>query len=245
MDFLNRAIGQITDLFKSMTPAARVTSGLLLAVILVSLAFLVNQVGSDQDAYLMGGEVFSSAQLHNMEAAFAKAQLSEYRIEGNRIKVASGKQSVYMGCCWLTTSGACPLQPSRKYLERTVGSSSIMQDKDLRRQATKIATQKELQLILSNMRGIQKAAVMYDVEEAGPFGKNRIVTASVSVMTSTGLAAGRRTSPHDPPHGRTGHRRQSGQHQRHRSERPGLSWLERRRNHRRQRRSLWIAETNV
>jgi flagellar M-ring protein FliF len=184
MDFLNRAIGQLTDLFKSMTPAARVTSGLLLVVILVSLAFLFNQVGSDQDAYLMGGEVFSSAQLHNMEAAFAKAQLSEYRIEGNRIKVSNGKQSVFMGA--LADAGALP-PTFGKYLERTIGSSSIMQDKDLRRQATKIATQNELQLILSNMRGIETAAVMYDVEEAGPFGKNRSVTASVSVKTNTGM----------------------------------------------------------
>ena len=37
------------------------------------------------------------------------------------------------------------------------------------------------------MRGIETAAVMYDVEESGPFGKSRSVTASVSVKTSTGM----------------------------------------------------------
>ena len=114
MDFLNRAVGQLTDLFKSMTPGARLTAGLLLVMIVVSMAFLVNRVGSDQDAFLMGGEVFSSPQLHNMEAAFAKANLNDYRIEGNRIHVSSGKQSVYMGA--LADAGALP-PTFGKYLE--------------------------------------------------------------------------------------------------------------------------------
>ena len=184
MDFLNRAVGQLTDLFKSMTPGARMTAGLLLVLIVVSLGFLVNRVGSDQDAYLMGGEVFSSPQLHNMEAAFAKANLNDYRIEGNRIHVSSGKQSVYMGA--LADAGALP-PTFGKALEKVVATNSFWADKELRRQATKIATQNELQLILSNMRGIETAAVMYDVEESGPFGKSRSVTASVSVKTSTGL----------------------------------------------------------
>ena len=184
MDFLNRAVGQVTDLLKSMTPGARVTAGLLLTMVVISLAFLVGKVGSDPDAFLMGGEVFSSAHLHNMEAAFAKANLSDYRIEGNRIRVTAGKQSAYIGA--LADAGALP-PTFGKYLERTVGSSSIMQDKALRQQATKIATQNELQLILSAMRGIETAAVMYDVEESGPFGKSRSVTATVCVKTSDGM----------------------------------------------------------
>ena len=37
------------------------------------------------------------------------------------------------------------------------------------------------------MRGIETAAVMYDVEESGPFGKSRSITASVCVKTSDGM----------------------------------------------------------
>ncbi len=184
MDFLNRAFGQVTDLLKSMTPGARITAALLLTMVVVSLAFLLGHVGSAPDTFLMGGEVFSSAQLHNMEAAFAKANLSDYQIEGNRIRVSAGKQSAFIGA--LADAGALP-PTFGKYLERTVGSSSIMQDKELRRQATKIATQNELQLILSAMRGIETAAVMYDVEESGPFGKSRSITATVCVKTSDGM----------------------------------------------------------
>ena len=184
MDFLNRAIGQLTDLFKSMTPGSRLTAGLLLVTVVVSMAFLVNRVGSDQDAFLMGGEVFSPGQLHIMEGAFAKANLSDYRIEGNRVHVSAGKQSAYMGA--LADAEALP-PTFGKYLEKAVTATGPFADKEQRRQATKIATQNELQLILSNMRGIEAASVMYDVEETGPFGKVRSVTGSVSVTTSTGM----------------------------------------------------------
>ena len=40
MDFLNKAFAQLSDLFRSMTPAARITAGLLLAVVVVSLVYL-------------------------------------------------------------------------------------------------------------------------------------------------------------------------------------------------------------
>jgi flagellar M-ring protein FliF len=87
----------------------------------------------------------------------------------------------------LADGGALP-PTFGKYLEKVVGTQSFLfAPTDLRKQATKIATQNELQLILSNMRGIETAAVMYDVEESGPFGKSRSVTASVSVKTSTGM----------------------------------------------------------
>ena len=40
MDFLNKAFAQLSDLFRSMTPGARLTAGLLLVVVIVSLGYL-------------------------------------------------------------------------------------------------------------------------------------------------------------------------------------------------------------
>ena len=42
MDFLNKAYAQIADLFRTMTPGARITAGLLLVVVVVSLGYLFN-----------------------------------------------------------------------------------------------------------------------------------------------------------------------------------------------------------
>ena len=40
MDFLNKAFAQVADLFRSMTPGARLTAGLLLVVVVVSVGYL-------------------------------------------------------------------------------------------------------------------------------------------------------------------------------------------------------------
>jgi flagellar M-ring protein FliF len=42
VDFINKAMAQLGDLFRSMTPGARMTTVLLLIVIVVSVAFLFN-----------------------------------------------------------------------------------------------------------------------------------------------------------------------------------------------------------
>ena len=97
MDFLNRAQAQVSDLFRSMTPGARITAALLLAVVLISLAYLFTYQVSGSEAYLMGGESFPPSHLGAMEAAFDKAGLSSYEFEGNKIRVPRGQQSRYMG----------------------------------------------------------------------------------------------------------------------------------------------------
>src|SRR5215212_5090324 len=95
MDFLNKASAQFVELFRSMTPGARMTSAVLLVVAVVSVAFLFNQQATGPDAYLMGGEMFSPSQLRDMQAALGKAGL-EAQIDGARVKVPSGQQSKYM-----------------------------------------------------------------------------------------------------------------------------------------------------
>ena len=64
MDFLNKSIAQLNDLFRSMSPGARITSGLLLVVVLVSLVFLFRFETSSPDDYLLAGHMFSSRELN-------------------------------------------------------------------------------------------------------------------------------------------------------------------------------------
>ena len=121
MDFLNKAFAQVSELFKSMTAAARITAGMLLVVIVISLGFLFQRQSSGPDAYLMGGEPFPAAQLPAMEAAFAKANLSAAVIEGNRVRVPRGQQAAYMGA--LADAGALPPNFG-SYLEKALASES-------------------------------------------------------------------------------------------------------------------------
>src|SRR5215470_9963560 len=96
MDFLNQAIAQVSDLFRSMTPGARITAGLLLAVVVVSVGYLFQQQAAGPDEYLFGGEYLTDGQLNQIDAAIAKANLSNYRREGNRILVPAGQKAAYL-----------------------------------------------------------------------------------------------------------------------------------------------------
>ena len=63
MDFLNKSFAQLRELFLSMTPGARLTTGLLLAVVVVSVVYLFRVEVAGSNTYLMGGEPFSADQL--------------------------------------------------------------------------------------------------------------------------------------------------------------------------------------
>src|SRR5262249_35957464 len=96
MDFLSKAYGQLVDLFKSMTPGARISAALLLTMVVVSLAYLLNHTSGGQGALLMGGESFNANQLAQIQAAFGKANLHDARVEGSQIRVPVGKEATYM-----------------------------------------------------------------------------------------------------------------------------------------------------
>ena len=93
MDFLNKSLAQVSELFRSMTPGARLTAGLLLAVVVVSMGYLFRQSAAGPDAFLFGGEALSDGQLNRVEAAIAEAGLSDFAREGNRIRVPAGQKA--------------------------------------------------------------------------------------------------------------------------------------------------------
>ena len=183
MDFLNQAFAQISDLFKSMTAGARITSGLLLAVVIVSLVYLFNHQAMGPDEYLMGGEPFSSGELAAAEAAFDKAGLKDYEITGNRVAVPRAQRSAYMGA--LADVGAMP-ESFGGFLDKAMAQSGPFQSGKKQAAMLRIAKQSELSLIMRSMKGIDKASVLYDVDTATGFRKTKKATATVSVRTIPG-----------------------------------------------------------
>ncbi len=178
MDFLNRAFVQVRDLFYSMTPGARVTTGLLLAVIVVSLGYLFSHQVSGSDTYLMGGESFAPGDLQAMEAAFGKAGLTSYRVDGSRVSIPRGQQAQYMAA--LADNNALPPQFG-KFITAAVEEGSPFLTTQQRADRRKAATEKELALIIRSMPGIEKAAVISDVENERGLKASTTKTASVAV----------------------------------------------------------------
>ncbi len=186
MDFLNKAMAQVSDLFRSMTPGARVTAGLLLAVVVVSVGYLFHQGVSGPDAYLFGGEPQPDSVLTRVEAAIAKAGLSDYQREGNRIRVPSGQQAKYLAA--VADAGALP--PNfNTILENALDKGGPWESREATRERLKVARQQTLSEIIRAMNWVENAIVLYDDHESRglrTLSSVNQVTASVSVKPIIG-----------------------------------------------------------
>ena len=178
MDFLNKALAQLNELFRSMTPAGRITAVLLVVVIIISGGYLFNHQFSSADGFLFGGEPVAAGQLPAMEAAFGKKNLTDYELEGNRIKVPQGKQAVYMAA--LADAGAMP-HNFLDSLKNSLDSGGMFVDRQKREALLKVGLQDELSKIIGQMNGIEWAKVLYNVELPETFNARKSITASVTV----------------------------------------------------------------
>ena len=178
MDFLNRAFAQLAELFRSMTPGARVTAGLLLAVVVVSVGYLFNHQVSGGDSYLLEGQHFSQAELNAMEAAFGKAGLGDFEFEAGRVRVPRSLKAKYMAA--LADGDALPAHFG-SHLDAAVNKPSPFTSKAQQEAMLKNALQKELADTIGSMNGIETAAVFYDVQKKGGLKQETMLTASVSV----------------------------------------------------------------
>ncbi len=186
MDFLNKSLAQVSELFRSMTPGARLTAGLLFAVVVVSVGYLFRQSAAGPDAYLFGGEPLSNGQLTRAEAAIAQAGLSGFQREGNRIRVPSGQQAQYLAA--VADGGALP--PNfNTILEDALGNGGPWESNEATRERLKIARQQTLSEIVRAMYWVENAVVLYDEHESRglrTLSSTKQVSASVSVKPILG-----------------------------------------------------------
>lgn len=186
MDFLNKSLAQLNDLFRSMTPGARVTAGLLLAVVVVSMGYLFRESASGPDAYLFGGAPLSDGQLTRVEAAIAQAGLSGSQREGNRIRVPAGQQAKYLAA----VADRDALPPNfNTILETAIGKGGPWESNAQSRERLKIGRQQTLSEIIRAMPWVESAVVLYDEHESHGMrevGGTKQVSASVSVKPIVG-----------------------------------------------------------
>ncbi len=179
MDFLNKTFAQVTDLFQSMTPGARITAGLLLAVLVVSLGVLFTHQGTGPEVDLFSGTAIPASQISQIEAALAKKGLNAYEVEGNRIRIPRGERDVYLAA--VAEARALPPNFESAFNEALEGDS-VFSSRDEREMRLKLAKQRTLGLIISQMDGIESASVIYDIEEnRRTLNRQRTTTATAAV----------------------------------------------------------------
>lgn len=182
MDFLNKTFSQIADLYRSMTPGARITSALLMAAIVVSLGYLFRTQGAGANVELLNGQAFTPAQQQVMLAAFGEAGLTGWEFDGPRILVPRAKQDAFLAA--LAKSDALPELPDDAMTKALDTTSSIWVDSKHREELIKQAKQRKLSLIIREMPGIENAWVMYDTEKRYGLNQRNESTAQVSVTPS-------------------------------------------------------------
>jgi flagellar M-ring protein FliF len=184
MDFLNKAYAQIADLFKSMTPGARITTGLLLLVVVVSVAFLFNGQMAGPSSDLFPGARIPDGQIPAMLAAFGKANLNDAVQKNGSIYVPHGMEAKYMGA--LADAKALPTGIGRSITEAANNSNPFGSESE-RTSRLKAAVQDELKSWISSMPGIANAAVMIDSVTNPGLRRERVITASVYVQPAGSL----------------------------------------------------------
>jgi len=164
-------------------PAQVVALGLVAASIGWA-AWLLRDRPTSEEVELLPGTTLPSSELAIVEAAFDRAQLAGHRTEDGRVWVPRPRQSAYMRA--LVDAEALPREFGSS-LRRALEKNSPWQSRAAQEELLRVALQEELAHVICSMPGIERAAVLYDVEDRHGFdgglagGPER--TASVNVRT--------------------------------------------------------------
>ncbi|PQO26743.1 hypothetical protein C5Y96_19870 [Blastopirellula marina] len=181
MDFLNKAFEQVKDLFVSMTPGSRIIAGLLVVAIVTSVAFLFQSNMFQKDVPILSGAPIAPADQKAILAAFASETLDDYEVVGSQIYVPRSRRVDYIAA--LVKNNAIP-PDFHDSMSEAIGQASPFESEAHRADRQKVAREKEMALVLRNMRGIDYASVQYDIEDKGGFPRKKVYTASVVVRPS-------------------------------------------------------------
>ena len=164
MDFLNKAYRQVADLFLSMTPAARITAGLLLVVIVVSLVLLFRLRNSGDGEYLFGGRDFSQSELGAMETAFAKSGLKDSEIVGFRMRVPRAQKDLYLAA--LAEGNSLP-PGFADFEQQAAEATSPFESRQQQEKRWKLSVQNKIASVIAANPEIESATVQLDEQRSG------------------------------------------------------------------------------
>lgn len=176
MDFINKNLQQLQQLLQSMSMTARVTTGLLLTAIVISLVYLgVYQVNAGE-TYIYGGSEFDQAELAAMMNALSEVGLDDYEHVGNRLRIPRGQRHAYLRA--ISEAGATPKQAH----EFDLDDQPVNPFSSKAQQENQILKTKKAQARASLMQmGFEKATVQYDESTSQSFPRTTSRTAVISV----------------------------------------------------------------
>ncbi|MCA9189108.1 MAG: hypothetical protein KDA99_25965 [Planctomycetales bacterium] len=161
----------------------RAMSVAFLAMVIASIA-LWQSLLSVPNEFLLGGREFSERELTDMAGAFARAELDDYELVGNKLRVPRRQRQKYLRA--LVDSNAMPQDLDLLDAETSV-NDSIWTTSQQRLEQSRLAKQRRIATMLRAMRDIHEATVEFDTERGGGWNKQQRATALVAVRARQGI----------------------------------------------------------
>lgn len=180
MEIFKQSTGQARDAFAAMPVQSRVISVMLVAAIVIALAFLVKGSDSSARELLYGGRTLSEQDLDAIELAFSSAGLSDWRREGRRIEIPSAAKAAYLAALKDSLT-SLPIS-LRSYTQEAIESTNVFDSSGVRDAREMLAKEQDLGGKISAFPDVQWASVEYDLGERRGLASTRPQSASVLVI---------------------------------------------------------------
>lgn len=162
----------------------RIGLGVVLGASILGVVWLGWDRQASGTEFLLGGKQFSRAELAQIESAFEKANLSEFRVEGRRILVPVIAADQYAAAA--ATSNSLPAQFSAEF-DRMLDRVNLFTSSEQRRELLEESRKARLAQILRSISEIEDAVVEWDrAKSSSLFRTQAPIAAHVSVKTKAG-----------------------------------------------------------
>jgi flagellar M-ring protein FliF len=185
MNFLKESGEQIREAFNAMPMQSRVISVMLVAAIVIALAFLFRGEATSAQTALFGGQSFGEQELAAMEMAFSNAGLNDWEREGRRIMIPRDSKAAYLAA--LEGSSGLPMTLRSRVLD-AINSTTVFDSNTLLNARAMHAKELDLGNKIAMYPDIRWASVEYDQGERRGLSQSRPQSASV-VVQPEGTAA--------------------------------------------------------
>lgn len=161
METLSQIGKQVSELFSSLTPSARIMAALMAGVIVVSLGWILANQENNNKVAVMGQ--LTPDEIRRAERAFGAASLGDYDIEGSRIKVPFADRALYLKA--LADGGGMPMRPGEEMEKALEGG--IFDPPSVISKREGLARQNEFAYSLQELDQVEKAFVSFDEQKKG------------------------------------------------------------------------------
>ncbi|TWU50898.1 flagellar MS-ring protein [Rubripirellula tenax] len=179
MNFFKESSDQAREAFVSMPMQSRVITVMLLAAIVIGLAFLVKGDSMGKNEYLFGGTSFSEQELAAMEMSFSRVGLNEWKREGTRMTIPAASKDAYVAA--MKESTTLPMSLN-SYVQDAINATTVFDSSELHGARVDVAREMDLGRAIAQMADIKAASVMHDRGERQGLGRHMAQSASVFVQ---------------------------------------------------------------